>query len=128
MIIYFNTEITGLDVILVQNIVSEVGLDHKAFPTEKHFSSWLGVCPNNKITGGQVKSSQTRKVVNRAARAFRLAAYSAGKTNTALGAFYRRMRARFGPSKANTATAHKIARIFYRMWKTGKPFQDLGPV
>jgi transposase len=120
------TQIPGLDVVSVQTILSEIGLDPGKFPTEKRFVSWLGLCPNNRITGGQVKSSKTRKTVNRAANAFRMAAQALAGSNTGLGGFYRRIRARLGSPKAITATAHKLARIFYRMWTTRQSYVDLG--
>jgi len=120
------TAIDGLGILTVQTIISEVGLDPTRFPTVKHFTSWLGLCPCNRITGGKVKSSQTRLVVNPAANAFRMAAQTAGKSNSALGAFYRRLRSRLGTPKAITATAHKLARIFYRLWTTGGNYQDPG--
>jgi transposase len=120
------TQIPGLDVVTVQTILSEIGLDPGKFPAEKRFVSWLGLCPNNRITGGQVKSTKTRKTANRAANAFRMAAQSLANSNTGLGGFYRRIRARLGAPKAITATAHKLARIFYRMWTTGQSYTDLG--
>ena len=120
------TQIPGLDVVTVQTILSEIGLDPGKFPTEKRFVSWLGLCPNNRITGGQVKSTKTRKTAKRAANAFRMAAQSLANSNTGLGGFYRRIRARLGAPKAITATAHKLARIFYRMWTTGQSYTDLG--
>jgi len=120
------TQIPGLDVVTVQTILSEIGLDPGKFPTEKRFVSWLGLCPNNRITGGQVKSTKTRKTANRAANAFRMAAQSLANSNTGLGGFYRRIRGRLGAPKAITATAHKLARIFYRMWTTGQSYTDLG--
>jgi len=120
------TQIPGLDVVSVQTILSEIGLDPGKFPTEKHFVSWLGLCPNNRITGGKVKSTKTRKTVNRAANAFRMAAQALASSNSGLGGFYRRIRARLGSPKAITATAHKLARIFYRMWTTGQAYTDLG--
>jgi transposase len=120
------TQIDGLNVLTVQTILSEVGLDPSRFPTVKHFCSWLGLCPGSKITGGKVKSSQTRKVVNRAANALRLAAQSLKKSRSALGAFYRRLRGRLGAPKAITATAHKLARMFYRLWTTGETYSDPG--
>ncbi len=120
------TQIPGLDVVTVQTLVSEIGLDPGKFPTEKRFVSWLGLCPNNRITGGQVKSTKTRKTANRAANAFRMAAQSLANSNTGLGGFYRRIRARLGAPKAITATAHKLARIFHRMWTTGQSYTDLG--
>ena len=110
----------------VQTILSEVGLDARRFPTVKHFTSWLGLCPGSCITGAKVKNSRTRRVVNRAANAFRMAAVAAGKTRSALGAFYRRLRTRLGIPKAITATAHKLARIFYRLWSSGGTYDDPG--
>lgn len=120
------TAIDGLGILTVQTIISEVGLDPSRFPTVKHFTSWLGLCPCNRITGGKVKSSQTRLVVNPATNALRMAAQTAGKSNSALGAFYRRLRSRLGTPKAITATAHKLARIFYRLWTSGGDYQDPG--
>ncbi|MEI2581670.1 IS110 family transposase [Scytonema sp. PRP1] len=120
------TLIDGVDALTVQTILSEVGLDPKRFPTAKHFTSWLGLCPGQKITGGKVKSSQTRPVVNRAANAFRMAAFSLTHSNSALGGFYRRLRARLGAPKAITATAHKLARLFYLMWTTSGQYADPG--
>ncbi len=128
------TTIDGLDVLTVQTIISEVGLDPSKFKTVKHFCSWLGLCPGCRITGGKVKSSQTRKVFNRAANAFRLAAQAVSRSQTALGAFYRRIKARSGAPKAITATAHKIAcregrrtaRLFYTLWTTKESYEDKG--
>jgi transposase len=120
------TQIDGLEALTVQAIISEVGLDPTRFPTAKHFASWLGICPGSKISGGKVLSSRTRKVVNRAANAFRLAAQSLANSRTALGGFYRRIRTRSGAPKAITATAHKLARIFYHLWTTGEDFIDAG--
>ena len=120
------TKIDGLNVLTVQTILSEVGLNPEAFGTEKRFASWLGLCPENRITGGNIKSVRTRKVINRAAKAFRLAANSLKNSSSALGGYYRRMRARLGPPKAITATAHKLARIFFHLWKNGGTYQDLG--
>ena len=85
----------------------------------KHFSSWLGLCPNWKKTGGKVKSSQTRKGKNRAATALRLAAWSLIKSKSYLGAHLRRLRSRLGAPKAITATAHKLARILYNLMRYG---------
>jgi transposase len=120
------TQIDGMGVLTVQTILSEVGLDSSRFPTVKHFTSWLGLCPGSRITGGKVKSSATRQVVNRAANAFRMAAQAAGKSHSALGAFYRRLRARLGAPKAITATAHKLARLFYHLWTSGEGYIDPG--
>lgn len=81
------TQIPGFDTLTVQTLLSEVGLDATRFPTVKHFCSWLGLCPGSRITGGKVKSSHTRQVVNRAANAFRLAAQSLSRSQSALGLF-----------------------------------------
>ena len=120
------TRIDGLGVLTVQTILLEVGLDSSRFPTVRHFCSWLGLCPGSRVSGGKVKSSQTRKVVNRAANAFRLAANALSRSQTALGAFFRRLRARLGSPKAITATAHKLARIFYSLWTKGGEYHDPG--
>jgi transposase len=120
------TEIDGLDIGNIETIISEVGTDMNKWPTEKHFGSWLGLSPNNKISGGHILSSKSRKVVNRASTAFRLVAYSAGNSDSSIGAFYRRLRSRLGAPKAITATAYKIARLFYMCMKTGTSYKDLG--
>lgn len=120
------TQIDGLGVLTVQTILSEVGLDPTRFASVKHFCSWLGLCPGSRITGGKVKSSQTRFVVNRAANAFRMAAQALKNSRSALGAFYRRLRSRLGTPKAITATAHKIARLFYYLWTRGEAYVDPG--
>lgn len=120
------TLIDGLDISGIETIISEVGIDMSKWPSEKHFGSWLGLCPNNKISGGQILNSKSKKVVNRAATAFRLAAFGAASSNSAIGAYYRRMRSRIGSPKAITATAYKIARIFYKCMKYKVNYNDLG--
>ncbi len=120
------TAIDGLGSLTVLVLLSEVGLDPKRFPTVKHFTSWLGLCPGSRITGGKVKSSKTRPITNRAATAFRIAAQTLCRSNSALGAYYRRMQSRMGAPKAITATAHKLARIFYRLWTSGDTYNDPG--
>jgi transposase len=120
------TQIDGLESLTVQTIISEVGLDPTRFSTSKHFTSWLGICPGSKISGGKVLSSKTRPVVNRASNAFRIAAQSLANSQTALGGFYRRIRTRSGAPIAITATAHKLARIFYHLWTTGEDFMGAG--
>jgi transposase len=120
------TQIDGLETLTVQAIIAEVGLDPTRFPTSKHFTSWLGICPGSKISGGKILSSKTRTVVNRASNAFRIAAQSLANSQTALGGFYRRIRTRSGAPIAITATAHKLARIFYHLWTTGEDFVDAG--
>lgn len=120
------TRIDGIETMTAQTVISECGFDMSVFPTEKNYTSWLGLCPNNQITGGKVRKRRTRKVQNRAARALRLAAQSLHSSKSALGAFYRRMRARLGAPKAITATAHKLAKLVYRMLKHGTDYVDRG--
>jgi transposase len=120
------TQIDGLEALTVQAIIAEVGLDPTRFPTSKHFTSWLGICPGSKISGGKILSAKTRKVVNRASNAFRIAAQSLANSQTALGGFYRRIRSRAGAPVAITATAHKLARIFYHLWTTDEDFVATG--
>ena len=98
----------------------------RRWKTAKHFVSWLGLCPNRKISGGRVLTSKTRTSANRAATALRLAASSLYHSRSALGAFYRRMQAKFGAPKAVTATAHKLARLVYSMLKHGSAYVDAG--
>jgi len=102
------------------------GIDMGRFATEKHYSSWLGLCPNHQIPGGKVRKRRTRKVRNRAAQALRVAAQSLHKSKSALGAYFRRMPARLGPAKAITATAHKLAILIYRMLRYGMKYVDQG--
>ena len=103
-------------------LISELGTDFTKWPSVKHFTSWLGLCPNWKKTGGKVKSSQTRKGKNRAARAFRLAAWGLVRSQSDLGAHGRRQRSRQGAPKAITATAHKLARIVYNLMRYGSAY------
>jgi len=120
------TSIDGMNENSVLKVLAETGIDMSHWPTEKHFSSWLGLSPTNKITGGKVLSSKTRPTANRAAAAFRMSAYTLHGSNSALGAYYRRQRARLGAPKAITATAHKLARTFYSMLKNGTEYIDRG--
>jgi len=120
------TQIDGIDVMTAHTVISECGFDISAFPSEKHFASWLGLSPNNRITGGKIFSSRTRKVQNRISTVLRMAAQSLHRSKTALGAYYRRMRARLGAPKAITATAHKLAIQIYRMLKYGGDYIDKG--
>ena len=120
------TQIDAIDVMTAHTVICECGYDMSPFPTEKHFSSWLGLCPNNRITGGKVFSSKTRKVQNRVALLLRVSAQSLHRSKTALGAYYRRMRARLGAPKAITAVAHKLAILIYRMLKYGEDYVDKG--
>ena len=120
------TQIDGFGVLTVLTLLSELGLDPSRFKSAKHFASWLGLCPGNRKTGGKIKSSKTRRVVNRAANALRMAAQTLCRSHSALGAFYRRIQARLGAPKAITATAHKLARIFYHLWTQGGTYTAPG--
>ena len=120
------TAVDGLDALTVQSIITEIGIEVSAWPTVKHFTSWLCLAPYNDISGGKVLRSRTKKTQNRANLAFRLAAQSLSRSQTALGAFYRRMKAKHGPAKATTATAHKLARIVYFMLKNRTAYIDPG--
>jgi transposase len=120
------TAIDGLDALTVQDIISEIGIDVSPWRTAKHFASWLGVAPHTDITGGKVLRSRTKKTKNRANTALRLSAQSLARSQSASGAFYRRIRARHGPAKAVTATAHRLARIVYHMLKYREAYVDPG--
>jgi len=116
------TQIPGLQAATVHTLFTELGSDLSAFPTVKHFVSWLGLCPDKRLSGGKVLGSKTRKVASRAARALRMAAQSLAHSYSALGDYFRRMRARLGAPQAITATAHKLARILYHLLRTGQPY------
>ena len=120
------TQIHGLGPSLSLKLVGECGTDLRAWPSAKHFTSWLCLAPGNKISGGKVLSSRTRRSSSRAAALLRLAAVTIGRSDTALGAFYRRLAARAGKSKAVTATARKIAVLFYNTLRHGMTYQDPG--
>jgi len=120
------TRIDGIDVMVAQTLVSEVGLDMSPWKTEAHFASWLGLCPDNRISGDKVLSRGTRHVVNRAATALRIAATTLLRSQTYLGAQYRRLRTKLGAPKAITAMAHRLARLVYRMLKYGQQYLDKG--
>lgn len=119
------TAVDGLSLDLAQKIISEIGTDMSKFPTEKHFTSWLKLCPNNQITGGKILRSSTGQSHNRARQAFLQAAASVARSHCAFGAFYRRLKARVGPAQAQVATAHKIARVVYHLLKHQVEYQQL---
>jgi transposase len=110
------TQIPGL-MMLVFMLFSEVGRDMSRWPTSGHFASWLGLCPDNDISGGKVLWRGARRTKNRAGALFRLAAHSLHRDQTPMGHYLRRMKAKLGPAGATTATARKIAVIFYTMVK-----------
>jgi transposase len=121
----------GVDVMRIPGIgtqalplLSEIGTDMSRFPTAGHFASWLGLCPDNDISGGKVLWRGVRKIQNRAGQMFRMAAYSLHRSRTRLGDFLRRMKYRLGPKAATTATAHKIAVIFYTLVNNQVEYDD----
>lgn len=120
------TRIESIGTTVALSVVTEVGPDLSAFRTEKHFCSWLGLSPDHRITGGKILSSHTRRVDNRLSDALRLAATSLEHSASALGAYYRRMKRRLGAPQAITATAHKLARIIYRLLKYGEAYVQQG--
>lgn len=120
------TQIHGIGPSTVLTLIGECGDDMTKWPTSKHFTSWLGLAPGNKISGGKLLSSRTPRTTNRASSALRLAAISVGRTQTALGAFYRRLGARVGKAKAVTATARKLAIRFYNALRYGQTYSDPG--
>jgi len=113
----------GLNAGSVQTLLTEVGTSLDAFPTEKHFCSWLHLAPHNDISGGKVLRSRTLKAQSRAGQIFRLAAQSLSRTHTEYGAFYRKLKTKKGAKQAIVATAHKLARTFYVMLKTRTPYR-----
>jgi len=121
-----STQINGIGPYTTLRLVAECGTDMAKWPTSKHFTSWLTLSPGNKISGGKVLSSRTRRTKNRATTLLRIAAVNIGKTQTALGAFYRRLAARVGKAKAVTATARKLAVLFYTLMRYGKAYVEPG--
>jgi transposase len=120
------TAIDGIGPITAQVVLSEVGTSMSPWPSDKHFASWLGLCPDHRISGGRILGRSTRPVVNRARNALRLAAYTLEHSKSALGAKYRRLKRRLGAPKAIVAMAHHLARLIYRMIKFGQEYIDKG--
>ena len=120
------TRIDGIDITTAMTIVSEIGVDMSRFETVKHFSSWLGLCPGTKISGGKVLGKASKRNANRATQALKLAAAALRSSRSALGAYYRRMCARMDKGKAVTAAAHKLARMVYLMLTRGEEYVDQG--
>jgi transposase len=118
------TQVPGVHVLTTQTLLAELGPNLSRFEDGSALASWLGLCPDNRISGGKVLSVKTRKVKNRAATALRMAAHSLHHSQSFLGHFYRRMRAKLGAPKAITATAHKLARIIYHMVTTGHAYDE----
>jgi hypothetical protein len=118
------TRIPGINVLTTQTLLTEIGPDLSQSPSAPEFTSWLGLCPDNRVSGGKVLSAKTRKVKNRAATALHMAAQALHRSQSYLGHFYRRMRAKLGAPKAITATAHKLARIIYHMVTTRQAYDE----
>jgi transposase len=120
------TKIDGIDTNSALKIIAEIGLDMNRWQSAKQFSSWLGLCPGTKVSGGKVLSGRSKQVANRAATTLRMAAFTLFNSKSALGAYLRRQRSRLGAPKAITATAHKLARLVYSMLKHGTAYVDAG--
>jgi transposase len=120
------TQIDGISGSAALSLISEIGINMSPWPTEKHFASWLTLCPNNKVSGDRVLKRHTRKSANRARIILRFCAQSLFSSRSALGAFCRRMCARLGKPKGVIATAHKLALVIYRMLKYGRDYADIG--
>ena len=120
------TRINGLEITTVTKLLTEIGPDVSRFATVKHFCSWIGLCPGTKISGGKKLSSATKLSANRARQALKVAAMTLAHSDSALGAFYRRLCARMDKPRANTATAHKLARMVYFMLTRGEAYVDRG--
>jgi transposase len=120
------TQIHGFGPYTVLRLVAECGDDMSKWPSAKHFASWLCLAPGNKISGGRLLSSKTRRSSSRVAALLRIAAVNVGRTQTALGAFYRRLATRTGKAKAVTATARKLAILFYKALRFGMTYVDPG--
>ena len=120
------TQIHGIGPYVALKLIGECGTDMSKWKTAKHFTSWLCLAPGNKISGGKILSSHTRRSKNRVTALLRLAAVNVGKTDSALGAFYRRLSARVGKAKAVTATARKLALLFYNTLRYGRDYRDPG--
>lgn len=120
------TRIDGIDVTTALAVISAVGTDLSRFATVGHFTRWLGLCPGTKITGGKVMSGKTKRCAHRAAQALRLAAAALRSSQSALGAYFRRLCSRMDKPKAVTAAAHKLARLIYTMFTKSVECTDQG--
>lgn len=118
--------IPGMDSYTALKIISEIGIDTSRWKSGKHFASWLGLCPGNKISGGKILSGKSKRSKNYASAALRMASSTLHHSQSALGAYYRRLKYRIGAPKATRATAHKLALIIYNMIKNKSEYVDLG--
>lgn len=121
------TQVDAIGPATALRLISEIGTDMGRWPSPHHFTSWLTLAPKNKVSGGRLLSSRTQPSANRAAALLRMAAMNQGRSQTALGAFYRRLAARVGKAKAITATARKLAILVYRTLKGEIAYSDPGP-
>jgi len=120
------TAIPGIEASSALKIISEIGLDLSRWKSSKQFASWLGLCPGNKVSGGKRLSGKSKRTSNYASSILRLAASTLHKSESALGAFFRRLKARLGAPKATTAAAHKLATIIFNMLKNGVEYIESG--
>lgn len=120
------TGIPGIGSLSALKIISEIGLDMSRWNSSKQFASWLGLCPGNKVSGGKRLSSKSKRTANYAASTFRMSASTLHHSKSALGAFFRRLKARLGAPKATTAAAHKLAVIVYEMIKNKTEYKETG--
>jgi hypothetical protein len=120
------TQVPGLQAMTIHTVLSEIGLAMSKWPTDTHVASWLGLCPENQMSGGKVLSTGSRPVQNRASRALRMAAQRLRTSPSSLGALYRRMRSKLGPAKATTATAHTLTNIIYHRLPEKTPYRERG--
>ena len=118
------TAVPGINALTAHTMLTEVGRDLSAFRNAAAFASWMGLCPDNRVSGGKILSTHTRPVNNRAAKALRMAAQALFRSQSWLGQYYRRMRARLGAPKAITAAAHKLARIVFHLLSTQQPYDE----
>jgi transposase len=118
------TAVPGMNALTANMLLTEVGRDLSAFRSAAAFASWLGLCPDNRVSGGKILSSRTRQVNHRLARALRMAAQALFRSQSWLGQYFRRMRAKLGAPKAITAAAHKLARILFHMLTTGQAYDE----
>jgi transposase len=118
------TNVPGISAITAQTILCEIGTDVSQFRNASAFASWLGLCPEKKISGGKVLFTKSRRVRSRVATALRMGAHSLHHAKDYLGEFFRRITRKLGKPQAITATAHKLARIIYHLLSTKEPYNE----
>jgi len=120
------TAIPGIEATSALKIISEIGLDLSRWRNSKQFASWLGLCPGNKVSGGKRLGGKSKRTANHAASTLRMAASTLHRSDSALGAFFRRLKSRLGAPKATTAAAHKLGVIIFEMIKNGIEYDEVG--